>query len=237
MKYLMILLTCAAVFSAAACKSDASVAANITKSEPAATPAPVEAAPRPDPVVEKTAIRVVPFQEKDVPARALTEGELISGAHWFDRNGENFLLVSQSKADQGDLTKQYLYADLFVVQKGKLDLLWQTKDWAENHCDAGAGLVSPIDVRDLDGDGVAENMFVYNVEGSCDVSPRVHKLMFHSGDKKLAIRGSNTVNLPEGATKGEKKFDDTFKQAPAAFRTAASDFWDKYVKPFGATGK
>ncbi len=93
--------------------------------------------------------------------------------------------------------------------------------------------MSPILVQDIDDDGVAENMFIYNVQGNCDVSPQTFKLMLHSGATKYAIRGTNTVKTGSVKVGGAKNLDDAFAQAPVLFKNAASAFWDKYVKDIG----
>ncbi|MEP7220849.1 MAG: hypothetical protein ABI876_18130, partial [Bacteroidota bacterium] len=75
-----------------------------------------------------------------------------------------------------------------------------------------------------------QNLFVYNIAGACDVSPVQYKLMLHSGLRKFAVRGTTRVK-PGGslATGGEKKFDADFDSAPASYKQAASDLWDKIV--------
>jgi len=89
-------------------------------------------------------------------------------------------------------------------------------------------------IRTLDEDGVAENMFVYNIAGGCDVSPVPYKLMMHSGEKKLAVRGANAVQISGYDQKSEKNFDGAFNGAPKVFRDAASAFWDRHVAPLRA---
>jgi hypothetical protein len=111
--------------------------------------------------------------------------------------------------------------------------VWKVHDYAENPCDDGRGLVSRIEVLDLDGDGRAENAFVYNVAGPCDVSPVTYKLMLHSGAQKYAVRGTTRVDLGDGEPMGgDKRFDSTFATAPQEFRSFASSLWDRAVGQF-----
>lgn len=163
------------------------------------------------------------------------EGKLLDGAKWTDNNGENYLIVSGRETRRRDqATTQHLYAYQYATKNGRTKLLWKIYDFAENECDAGSNLVSPIFVQDIDDDGVAENMFVYNVQGNCDVSPQAFKLMLHSGAAKYAIRGTNSVKTGGVKVGGAKNFDDAFSQAPVSFKNAASAFWDKYVKDIGS---
>lgn len=159
-------------------------------------------------------------------------GNIVAGAHWFDSLGENTIIVTESKIVRGtDDTEHLIFGYHYVIYSdGSTDLLWKIQDNARNYCDQGKGLTSPIDVRDLDGDGVGESMFVYNIAGGCDVSPIPYKLMMHSGAKKLAIRGTNSVEVPDYRERGAKNFDG-FDSEPRVFRDAASEFWDRYVAP------
>jgi hypothetical protein len=157
-------------------------------------------------------------------------GDVIGGAHWNDRAGENFLVVSQKFSRTEDNTLQQIYGYLYRMVDGRRTLLWKIEDRAENWCDPGTGLASEVVVKDLDGDGIAENAFVYNVAGACDVSPVPYKLMLHSGATKYAIRGESTVTFTDTALGGTKEFDPAFKTAPAGFREFASELWDKAVR-------
>lgn len=172
------------------------------------------------------------FSASTVPSDFSYEGRITDGARWTDANGENTLLVTEKKINRGpDDSVHHIYGYLFAVRNGSVRLLWMIQDNAENYCDNGKGLTSPIDVRDIDGDGIAENMFVYNIAGGCDVSPIPYKLMMHSGEKKLAVRGTNSVEVPDYRRRGEKNFDDAFSTSPDEFRSAASEFWDRHVAP------
>jgi hypothetical protein len=85
-------------------------------------------------------------------------------------------------------------------------------------------------VEDIDADGIAENAFVYNIEGRCDVSPASHKLMLHSGGSKYAVRGTTRVFTGSDSVGGERNFDPAFDAAPEGFRRFASEIWSRYVR-------
>jgi hypothetical protein len=177
-------------------------------------------------------VTMMPFDT--VAARSLDHvGTIIGGAHWRDRNGENMLIVSRQytpSKEAGDGQIEQLRGYHYVITTDSTRLLWKIQDEADNWCDLGHGLVSPVEVRDLDGDGVAENAFVYNVWGSCDVSPIPYKLMLHSGEQKYAVRGTNRVFDGADSLGGEYKLDPAFDKAPEAFRQLAEEMWGKYVR-------
>lgn len=179
----------------------------------------------------KNEFKKLEFDRAAVPKGYPYQGKILDGAKWVDANGENTLIVSQDNLQEDQLTRQNIFGYLYVTKDGDTKLLWKIHDWAENECDLGEGLVSKIDVQDLDGDGVAENAFVYNVLGGCDVSPLDFKLIMHSGERKFAIRGDNRVNLAGKVIGGRKNFDPSFSSAPSVFRDYASNFWDRNVKP------
>lgn len=176
------------------------------------------------------AIEKLPFDKGTVPGACSYTGKILDGARWRDANGENILVVSErtTKAEEGSV--QEIFGYCWVLEGDGARLLWKIQDKAENWCDAGKGLLSDILVHDVDGDGIAENAFIYNIEGSCDVSPSTHKLLMHSGATKLAIRGNNLIKMDGKLYGGEKKFDPAFTSSSEQYRKWASDLWDKTVK-------
>jgi hypothetical protein len=177
-------------------------------------------------------VAMLPFDS--TAARRLDHvGDLIGGAHWRDGNGENMLILSRRltpSKEEGEGQLEQLRGYHYLLTGDSTRLLWKIQDEADNWCDLGRGLVSPVEVRDLDGDGVAENAFIYNVWGSCDVSPIPYKLMLHSGEQKYAVRGTNRVFDGADSIGGEYKFDPAFDKAPEAFRQLAEEMWRNYVR-------
>jgi hypothetical protein len=219
------------------CAKNNATAESKPAANPPATPAVTTPVTTPAPVAPAVKFEKLKFDKNAVPKSMAHEGEIRDGAKWLDRNGENTLFVTTSVAARGG-SEIKIFGYLYAVKDGQTKLLWKITDGAVNDCDEGEGLVSPIDVRDIDDDGVAENLFVYNVVGTCDVSPKPYKLMMHSGEKKYAIRGVNRVLINDPAfsdaeRKGKKDFDPAFNGAPQSYKQAASAFWDKYVKPLG----
>jgi len=184
------------------------------------------------------------FDKDRVEAAIVYQGSILSGARWTDVKGENTLIVSQLIPGDAKLgTHEDIVQELFAYQyvktpAGNITLLWHFHDWAENACDRGDGLISPIDVTDLDSDGMAETRFMYNVQGGCDLSPRVHKLVMHSGETPYLIQGTDSIRMrneerPEARSckvyGEEKQFDAAFKKTPAIFRHEAANFWDHFI--------
>lgn len=186
-----------------------------------------------------TDVRMISLDLGNIPAEYAYTGTIIDGARWVDANGENILLVSRrvipgKNGDSPEEDKEELFGYHYINSQETVRLLWKIYDFAYNPCDDGHGLLSNIIVRDLNSDGIAENAFVYNVQGSCDVSPIPIKLMLHSGNNKYAVRGTNKVlasmepgALPDG---GEKNFDPAFNNAPPEFRTFAEELWKESLK-------
>ncbi len=208
---------------------------------PSGPPAPAPVAPSPAPVTPRVAFEKLRFEKNAVPKTMPHEGDIRDGVKWMDQNGENTLFVTTSIVARGG-SEMKIFGYHYVAKGGRISLLWKIADAEVNDCDEGEGLVSPIEVRDIDDDGVAESLFVYNIAGTCDVSPKPFKLMMHSGERKYAIRGMNRVTINDSAfseaeRKGKKEFDPAFKGAPESFRAAASAFWDRYVKPLGGEQK
>jgi hypothetical protein len=164
------------------------------------------------------------------------QGILKKGSKWLDENGENTLLISEEKKlvseERGDYTRQSINAYLYVVNgNSEPKLLWKIQDVAENICDPGIGLVSDIEVYDLDGDNIAENLFIYNINGTCQLSPLKYKLIMHSGEKEYSIDGSNTLISKSGCkTGGEHQINNNLKKAPDVFKNTAEKAWKLSVK-------
>ncbi|MBS1912673.1 MAG: hypothetical protein JST22_11865 [Bacteroidetes bacterium] len=179
------------------------------------------------------------FDIRKIPAACRYSGEVLGGARWDDANGDNVLIVTHTmkvppgaETDESNARAEQIIGILYATSGGGTKQLWKIQDAANNVCDLGHGLLSKIVVADLDSDGVAENAFVYNIEGSCDVSPITVKLIMHSGTTKLAIRGTTRAQVSENSiVGGEKTFDPAFNGLPESYREFASQLWEKSVRP------
>lgn len=184
-------------------------------------------------------ISILSFDARYLPAEIRYQGKIVRGARWIDSNGENILLLTQTgifptkgkKYEEGELIcyDAEVYAYNYVRKDGKVSLLWKITDF-ERDCpfDLYAGfLKEALFITDLDSNGVAESLFLYELSCRSDVSPARLKLIMHEGATKYAIRG--TTKLPERLGGGEMNIDPAFKQATPAFRKFAVEKWNKNV--------
>ena len=181
-------------------------------------------------------IRILEFDKNSIPSECEYKGNIEAGSKWIDNNGENILIISNTpvKRLSEDEREQYFYAYCYTKVDDKYSLLWQINDHATSHCDIGAEyLKGTLEIKDIDGDGIAENAFIYKLEARCDVSPIPIKLMMHSGAKKLVIRGTTKEDVGNGViVGGEKHFDAAFSTSNDIFKNYASDKWDEYMKNY-----
>ena len=174
------------------------------------------------------------FDKNDLPSSVKYQGKIVEGAYWTDKDGDNILIITQSSLRNvnRDVREQYLYAYHYINHEDGYSQLWNITDFVKSYCDVEAEYIpNTLEIVDLNGDGAAESLFLYKLDDRCDVSPLPIKLMMHSGDKKLVIRG--TIGVDAGGrykVKGEKYFDAAFNNVPAKFKEYASNKWDKYVK-------
>ena len=139
-------------------------------------------------------------------------GTFVAGIEWSDARGDNlfFLTREDSDADSGDARTTRLRGYRFVLLgKGGHRQSWLWSDEAENMCDLGEGLIGDIELTDLNEDGVGEVSWLYNVAGTCDVSPKTVDLVIHTGVGPGAHEGEGET---EGAVLGT---------IPEAFQTHA----------------
>jgi len=181
-------------------------------------------------------VRILEFDKNSIPPECEYKGNIEAGSKWVDNNGENILIISSTSVKKlnEDEREQYFYAYCYSKTEDKYNLLWQINDHVRSHCDIGAEYIpGSLEIKDLDGDGIAENTFIYKLEDRCDVSPLPIKLMMHSGTKKLVIRGTTKVDIGNGEMiGGEKHFDAAFSTSPDIFKNYASEKWDEFMKNY-----
>jgi hypothetical protein len=174
------------------------------------------------------------FNKNDLPSSIKYQGKIVEGAYWTDKNGDNILIITQTdrKNVNKDVREQYLFAHHYINYDDGYSHLWSITDYVKSYCDVDASYIpNSLEIVDIDGDDIAESLFLYKLDDRCDVSPIPIKLIMHKGDTKLVIRGTIGVNAGGGyKVKGKKIFDAAFNNVPANFKKYASDKWDKYVK-------
>ncbi|MDX2248745.1 MAG: hypothetical protein SF052_18305 [Bacteroidia bacterium] len=180
---------------------------------------------------KKNTVTNIKTDPKINPLETPFQGELRISASWTDKNGSNTLIISGKDAVNDENAE--LFAYLYVTQAGKTEKLWQITDFVNGPCDRDIYLVpNSLEIVDLDEDGIAENLFMYILADNCDASPVSTKLMMHSGETKLVIRGlTKTFLLPTPEVMAEaKKPDPAFDLAKPIFKVYASGKWDAYVE-------
>ncbi len=188
------------------------------------------------PLQKTKEVTLLTFKKNGLPDECKYEGDIIEQAQWTDANGDNILIITQTKVRnlKEDVRDQYLYAYNYVKKDTDYKLLWSINDHVESYCDVEAEyLPNTLEVLDIDRDGIAETAFIYKLDDRCDVSPLDMKLMMHSGDKKLVIRGTTKVHPGGGESYGGKKtFDAAFDSSPVILKDFASRKWDEFMKDY-----
>lgn len=188
------------------------------------------------PVTKDDKVKILNFDRNSIPKDCEYKGNIIDGARWTDKNGENILIVSNTPVKplkkESEEREQRMYAYNYISDGSNgYKLLWKIEDFSDSYCDVDAKTIpGTIEILDIDGDGIAESLFIYELEGRCDVSPLDIKLMMHSGSTKLVIRGTTIVHPGAGETYGgTKNFDAAFNSSPKEFKTYASKKWDNFI--------
>lgn len=188
------------------------------------------------PLQKTTEITLLNFDKNDIPGEIKYQGDIMDGARWKDANGENILIITETRTRKinNDEREEYLYGYTYNKKDSIFIPLWSINDHVTSYCDVGADYIpGSLEVLDLDRDGIAENVFIYKLEGRCDVSPLDIKLMMHSGAKKLVIRGTTTVDPGDGKKYGgEKNFDSAFNSSPDIMKDFASRKWNDFMKEY-----
>ena len=179
-------------------------------------------------------IELLPFKMEASGLRVQYQGQIVGGARWRDRSGENLLVLTQTGAvpsrnkcgtDESCPRDAEVYAYQYIVEADKTTLLWRLTDF-ERNCDFDlyAGFIAKsVSITDLDSDGVAESTFLYILSCRSDVSPARLKLIMHEGKNKFAIRG--TIKLPADYGGGDMEVDTAFNKAGNPFMKHALEQW------------
>lgn len=241
MQKLILLVLCLFLFSTCGKKEDSTSEHSTSES----TDKKTDTLPQTDKITEGSTkdiptksdgIEIHKFNKNDLPSSIKYKGKIVEGASWTDKNGDNILIITQTDVRNvnADEREQYLYAYHYVNREDGYSQLWTITDFVKSYCDVDAKYYpGTLEIKDVDGDGNAESVFCYELDGRCDVSPLDVKLILHSSDTKLVIRGTIGFDPQDGhKTKGEKNFDATFKSANPLFKDYASDKWDEFVKNY-----
>lgn len=187
-------------------------------------------------------IQIIAFNSKTLPQEIRFIGEVVIGARWLDKGGENLLLLCETgsfkrrvppKSRKNPYGEWGMAAEVhgyhYVKVKGQYRLLWRLYDLVDI-CpyDLNAKfLPNSLTITDLDNNGIAESTFLYKLGCRSDVSPVQLKLIIHEGKAKYALRGETMVPTmyPEKKLGGQKTIDPAFHRAPKAFLDHALQQW------------
>ena len=195
--------------------------------------------------------------EEDVKDTYKYSGKFVGGITWFDKNGENILIISKSDKFLGEIAiearenKEYeivdgdtiffgieseaydqeIFAYNYVIEEGNQNLLWKMYDFEKN-CVMNLFLQyleNPPLLTDLDNDNIMESWIIYKKNCTSDVSPFDMKIIMHEGKQKFALRGKNIVQVGvDSYVGGEKEFDSNFQNGDQRFIEYAENLWEKH---------
>jgi hypothetical protein len=176
-----------------------------------------------------------------LPKTLSIKGNLIKGLKWNDKNGENWLILTQTgafksknqNADNTDIINYdtELYAYLFIKTGSSFKQVWRVTDFVrECPLDMKADFVpDAIEVTDLDKNGLAESWLLYRTYCKSDVSPSTQKLIMYENTKKYAIRGETKIKMGSEMYGGQINIDDNFKLGNKIFMNFAKQKWEKFA--------
>jgi hypothetical protein len=192
-------------------------------------------------------IQILGFDPKALPKEIHYKGNIVAGAQWVDKQGENLLILCESgplKSPVPPNSKNNPYGEWgntaelhgyhYTRNRGEWVLVWRLHD-SVKICPfdlEAAFLPNSLTITDLDHNGIGESTFLYKLGCRSDVSPVHLKLIMHEGKVKFAVRGETMVPTTEPGQKlgGEKTVDPAFRLAPKAFRDHALLQWDAFVE-------
>ncbi|MFN8397490.1 MAG: hypothetical protein U0176_22905 [Bacteroidia bacterium] len=186
-----------------------------------------------DEVLRSDTLLVLPLDTADFPVGIQWEGVFDDGAHWRDKNGDNYLVISE--VFQGELSDRSLVAKFFAhshnYASGKLDEYWAIKEFNQDYFTFPTYSEGTLEITDLDHDGIAESSFIYRIEVD-GTAPAKVKLLMHVKGKKYAIRGQLAGMDYDMGKVEEKHIDPAFNEIAPIFRDFASQKWDAYEREY-----
>ncbi|HLT24491.1 MAG TPA: hypothetical protein VK004_05145 [Ignavibacteria bacterium] len=154
------------------------------------------------------------------------KGKPVEAASWTDSNGDNLVIITES----GSSSDAELYGYHFIMDGNSGEELWKIQDFVKD-CEFDLRLnyvPESLSITDLDGDGIGESTFLYNMSCKSDVSPDDLKLMMHENDNKYALRGYTYISSVDAG--GDYKVDPAFNNAPAEFKDYAIQMWQRHKR-------
>ncbi len=168
----------------------------------------------------------------DRPPETGQDGVVHSGVRFTDKNGSNVVVLVHQVEGGGELNNRRLWVHHYVEAGGKRRVLRTVRDQEENcELDNVAGFVEgSLAVTDLDGDGLGEITFAYDLGCMSDVSPKGRKVVVLENGEKWILRGQNRVDPGGGPPLGGTfTADPPQKKWPKTLHDHAIDVWQRLV--------
>ena len=164
------------------------------------------------------------------PAYVKYNGTYIDGIKWIDKNGTNYLVISQVNAGEFGKSdyKSILFGCCFADDGNEIKKLWEIQD-AADIVSQMEYIKGSLKVVDIDNDGVCENIFLYQ-KGTDGEGAIPLKLMLHSGSNKYAIRGEFCPQKDVCGDYHKLVLGDEFSKANSSFRVFATTEWNSVCR-------
>ncbi len=190
-------------------------------------------------------ITLTPIDLTKLPAGTSYEGDLKAGHRWTDRNGDNIVITTETKAYQSekfehesDGTDKELFAYHYIIKDNKATPTWRVYDYISDcPVDITVSFIhGAFKISDLDKNGIGEVWLMYKTACRGDISPADMKIIMYENGKKFAMRGTEKRfggtddKGNEHYMGGEYKFDEAFTKAPESFRIFAKKLWNDNLK-------
>ena len=164
------------------------------------------------------------------------EGTPIAALRWTDANGDNVAVLSTLPGpDESPFSRELaLFADHLVLTDGAERVLRHVVDGVDD-CDQDVTaefLLGTFRVTDVDGDGLGEVTFAYELACRGDVSPAELKLLALEDGAKYIIRGSTWDSSQMRDVGAFEELPDGVPEPaadawPAALWTQTQELWDE----------
>jgi hypothetical protein len=192
----------------------------------------VSAGIQPEPAAGGITQEALDVDSFERPPETGQDGVVAGGSRFTDRNGTNVVVLIHQVEEGGDRNNRRLWVHHYVEAAGKRRMLRTVRDQEENcELDNVAGFVDgSLAVTDLDGDGLAEVTFAYDLGCMSDVSPRGRKVVVLENGEKWILRGQSRVDVGGGQRLGGRfTADPPQKNWPKTLHDHAIDVWQRFV--------
>jgi hypothetical protein len=185
---------------------------------------PGQLLPRP---AQAAGFEILRFDPQSLGADIRFEGNIVAGAAFRDRLGDNTVLLCRNAGNTQGMSLIRLRAYHYLRDAGGTRLLREVKD-GDQPCEFSdvTGFASDsLRVGDQDADGTGEISFAYTVGCTNDPSPQAFKLLVLEGGEKYILRGQTRV-MGQG---GSFAADPPLASWPAALSSFAQSEWQRVL--------